>query len=442
MKRVFVVGNGMTKFIKPGRITNPDYTVMGKQSTLRALRDLGLPYNMVQQAAVGYVYGDSCSGQRTLYEVGQTGIPIYNLNNNCSTGSTALHLSYRAVAGGFVDLALALGFEKMQKGSLGKVYNDRADPLGPWDYKTEAMNQKRDTKSPFAAQYFGNAGIEHMKKYGTTTDHMAKIAYKNHLHSSNNPYSQFREIYSLDDIKNSPHVYGPLTKLQCCPTSDGSAAALLCSEKFMLEHRLQDQAVEIIGIALTTDWESTFGEDSFMKLAGYDQSRKAADMVYKQSGVNPSEVGVCELHDCFSANELISYGAIRLCEEGKEGQFIDKGLNTYGGKVVVNPSGGLISKGHPLGATGLAQCAELCWQLRGMAQKRQVTGLKYALQHNIGLGGACVVVMYKKYNENQGWSRSNQTSDSDILEDLERKEKDRKDQNNLREGCGLKPMFN
>jgi len=435
MKRVFVVGVGMTKFIKPGRPTNPDYTEMGKQATLRALRDLGLPYKYVQQAAVGYVYGDSCAGQRTLYEVGQTGIPIYNVNNNCATGSTAIHMSYRAVAGGFCDLALALGFEKMQKGSIGKTFTDRADPLGPWDLKTEAINQKKDLKSPFAAQYFGNAGIEHMRKYGTTAEHHAKIAYKNHLHSSNNPYSQFRDVYTLEDIKNSPHVYGPLTKLQCCPTSDGSAAALLCSEKFMLEHNLQDQAVEIVGISLHTDFETTFSQDSLMNLAGFQVSKKAAEDVYKQSGVNPSDVGVVELHDCFSSNELITYEAIKLCGEGKAGEFIDKGHNTYGGKVVVNPSGGLISKGHPLGATGLAQCTELSWQLRGMAQKRQVQNLKYAMQHNIGLGGACVVAMYKKYNDHQGWKRKDQSSDPAVLEQFEKKEAEKFESNNVREGC-------
>jgi len=435
MRRVFVVGVGMTKFIKPGRPGNPDYPIMGKQAVLRALRDSKLPYKKVEQAAVGYVYGDSCAGQRTLYEVGQTGIPIYNVNNNCATGSTAIHMSYRAIAGGFCDLALSLGFEKMQKGSIGKTFTDRADPLGPWDIKTEAINQKKDTQSPFAAQYFGNAGIEHMRKYGSTPEHTAKIAYKNHLHSSNNPYSQFRDVYTLEQIKQSPHVYGPLTKLQCCPTSDGSAAALLCSEKFMLDHNLQDQAVEILGIALHTDFESTFGKDSLMNLAGYEVSKKCAESVYKQSGVNPSEVGVCELHDCFSTNELVTYEALKLCDVGKAGEFIDKRHNTYGGKVVVNPSGGLISKGHPLGATGLAQCSELCWQLRGMAMKRQVSNLKYALQHNIGLGGACVVVMYKKYNENQGWNRKDQTSDPDVLEKLEKKEQDIKDKNNSFEGC-------
>lgn len=417
-QRVFVVGVGMTKFIKPGKDENPDYPLMGKQAVSRALRDAGLSYSTVQQAVVGYVFGDSTSGQRALYEVGLTGIPIYNVNNNCSTGSTAIHIAQKMISGGHVDCALALGFEKMQKGSLATTFSDRTNPLDKVFVKTYDILQKVDP-APFAPQIFGNAAIEHMKKYGTTEDHLAKIAYKNHLHSVNNPYSQFRDFYTLDQIKKSPRIYGPLTKLQCCPTSDGAAAAILCSERFMLEHNLQDQAVEILGIALTTDFESTFKDNSLMKLAGYDLSKKAAEQVFQQTGVQPSQVGVCELHDCFSANELITYEALGLCPEGKAGEFIDKGDNTYGGRVVVNPSGGLISKGHPLGATGLAQCSELSWQLRGMAGKRQVPGLQYALQHNLGLGGACVVVLYKKYNANKGWKREDQSSEPEVLEKIE-----------------------
>lgn len=159
----------------------------------------------------------------------------------------------------------------------------------------------------------------------------------------------------------SPKIHEPMTKLQCCPTSDGAAAAIIVSEKFVIENNLQDQAVEILSSALTTDKSNTFDDKSFRKLAGSDMSKRAAEQVYSEAKVCPRSVGVVELHDCFSANELITYEAIGLCEEGKAGEFIDKGDNTYGGRVVVNPSGGLISKGHPLGATGLAQCAELCW---------------------------------------------------------------------------------
>tara|TARA_B100001964_G_scaffold184221_1_gene204085 strand:- start:1100 stop:1837 length:738 start_codon:yes stop_codon:yes gene_type:complete len=242
---------------------------------------------------------------------------------------------------------------------------------------------------------FGNAGLEHNEKYGTTPEHFAKIGYKNHKHSVNNPYSQFQDEYSLEDILNAPQVFGPLTKLQCCPTSDGGAAAIVASEEFVVKHGLEDKAIEILGMAMTTDFDSSYG-GSMMKMVGQDMTASAAQKVYEQSGLGPENVDVVELHDCFSANELITYEGLGLCEEGKAGEFIDSEANTFGGKVVVNPSGGLISKGHPLGATGLAQASELTWQLRGEADKRQVDGAKVALQHNLGLGGAAVVAMYRK----------------------------------------------
>jgi acetyl-CoA acetyltransferase len=235
-----------------------------------------------------------------------------------------------------------------------------------------------------------------MEKYGTTKEQFAKIAEKNHRHSANNPYSQFQDVYSLEEILASPVVHEPLTKLQCCPTSDGAAAAILASKRFVEQHDLWDKAVEIVAQAMKTDLPSTFEDDSCIKLVGFDLSREAARQVYEESGYGPEDVDVIELHDCFSTNELITYEALGLCEEGKGGQLIDEGAVTYGGKWVVNPSGGLISKGHPLGATGLAQCAELNWQLRGEAGPRQVEGAKLALQHNLGLGGAAVVTMYKK----------------------------------------------
>jgi acetyl-CoA acetyltransferase len=234
-----------------------------------------------------------------------------------------------------------------------------------------------------------------MEKYGTTAEQFAKIGWKNHKHSVNNPYSQFQDEYSLEDILKAPMVYAPLTKLQCCPTSDGAGAAVLASEDFVRRHGLGAKAVEILGMAMTTDFASSF-EKSDIKLVGSDMTRKAAEKVYEQSGFGPENVDVVELHDCFSTNELITYEALGLCPEGKAGAFVDAGAQTYGGQVVVNPSGGLISKGHPLGATGLAQCAELNWQLRGEAGKRQVEGARLALQHNLGLGGAAVVTLYRK----------------------------------------------
>ncbi len=391
-RKVYVIGVGMTKFEKPAS-KDWDYPDMAREAGTRALEDAGIAFDDLEQAAVGYCYGDSTCGERAFYELGHSGIPIYNVNNNCSTGSTALFMAKQFVEGGLADCTMALGFEKMEKGSLGIKYTDRTVAL---DKHMKVMVDTRGVaQAPVAPQMFGNAGIEHNEKYGTTPEHFVKIGYKNHKHSVNNPYSQFQNEYSLEDIRNSPAVFGPLTRLQCCPTSDGAGAAILASEEFVKKHALQDKAVEILGMAMTTDFPSSY-EGSMIKMVGADMTRSAAQKVYEQSGFGPENIDVVELHDCFSCNELITYEGLGLCEEGKAGEFVDSEAQTYGGQVVVNPSGGLISKGHPLGATGLAQCAELNWQLRGEADKRQVEGAKLALQHNLGLGGAAVVAMYRK----------------------------------------------
>ena len=392
-KKAFVVGVGMTKFEKPGS-KEWDYPDMAREAGQKALEDAGIRYDEINQVAVGYCYGDSTCGQRAAYELGLSGVPVYNVNNNCATGSTALFMAKQFVEGGLADCAMALGFEKMEKGSLGIKYTDRTNPM---DKHFKLMMDLRGfAKAPPAPQMFGNAGREHMDRYGTKPEHFAKIGWKNHKHSVNNPYSQFQDEYSLEDIQNAKVVYEPLTKLQCCPTSDGAGAAIVCNEDFVRKHNLQDQAVEIAGMSMATDFPSTFDEKSCIKMVGFDLTKKAANDVYEQSGLGPENLDVVELHDCFSCNELITYEGLGLCPEGKAGQFVDEGAQTYGGQVVVNPSGGLISKGHPLGATGLAQCAELNWQLRGQANKRQVEGAKVALQHNLGLGGAAVVALYRK----------------------------------------------
>lgn len=246
-----------------------------------------------------------------------------------------------------------------------------------------------------SAQMFGAAGQEHMTKYGTTKEHFAKIAQKNHRHSVHNQNSQLNHEYTLQEILDSPVVYGILTRLQCCPTSNGAAAAILASKQFVEQNGLQNQAVEIVGLEMATDPESSLSENSCIKMVGFDMTRKAAQKLYQKTSIIPNDIDVIELHDCFSTNELITYEALGLCEIGKGYELVDANDNTYGGKYVVNPSGGLLSKGHPLGATGIAQCAELCWQLRGAAGLRQVPGAKVALQHNIGLGGAVVVAIYR-----------------------------------------------
>jgi acetyl-CoA acetyltransferase len=392
VEKVYVVGVGMTKFEKPGRREGWDYPQMAKESGTRALDDAGLAYDAIEQAYVGYVYGESTAGQRAVYELGMSGIPVVNVNNNCSTGSTALYLAAQAIRGGLADCTLALGFEKMQPGSLTSSYDDREQPMMK---HLLALADLYEFAMPPAPYMFGAAGREHMDRYGSTREHFAKIGHKNHRHSVNNPYAQFQTEYTLDDIINSPTIYDPLTKLQCSPTSDGSGAAILASARFVEEHDLGGQAIEIVGQAMVTDMRDTF-DGTAAGLVGKHMSRAAADKVYAQAGITAEDVDVIELHDCFSANELLTYEALGLCGEGEGAKLVDNDDTTYGGRWVVNPSGGLISKGHPLGATGLAQCAELTWQLRGTADKRQVDGAQVALQHNIGLGGAVVVTAYKR----------------------------------------------
>ena len=389
--RVFVVGVGMTKFEKPGA-REWDYPDMAREAGGRALADAGIEYGLVEQAYVGYVYGESTSGQRAVYELGLTGIPIVNVNNNCSTGSTALFLATQAVRSGQVDCALALGFEKMQAGSLGSTYDDREQPMMR---HLLALAELQEFAMPPAPYMFGAAGKEHMERFGTTAEQFAEIGVKNHRHSQNNPYAQFQVEYTLDEILGSKPIYGPLTKLQCSPTSDGSGAVVVASEEFVDKHDLAGQAVEIVGQSMVTDLPSTFEDRSAISLVGADMTRTAAARVYEQAGIGPDDIDVIELHDCFSTNELLTYEALGLCGQGEGGKLVDNDDTTYGGRWVVNPSGGLISKGHPLGATGLAQCSELTWQLRGTADKRQVDGAAVALQHNIGLGGAVVVTAYR-----------------------------------------------
>ena len=380
----------MIPFTKPG--ASDDYPVMGETAAKLAIEDAGISYDEIGQAYVGYVYGDSTAGQAALYGLGMTGIPVVNVNNNCATGSSALFLARQAVEAGMVDCALALGFEQMVPGALGAIFTDRPNPLKRM-FKEMLNLQGVDKNAPGAAQYFGGAGREYAEEFGTRTETFAKISEKARRHAANNPFAVFRDPLTVEQILESPHIYGPLTRFQCCPPTCGAAAAVVCSEEFARKHGLNN-AISIKGQAMTTDFPSTLEEHSMRKLVGVDMAKEAASQVYEQAGIGPEDVQVCELHDCFTANELLTYESLGLTPEGTAEKFIWDGDNTYGGRVVTNPSGGLLSKGHPLGATGLAQCTELVWQLRGDAGDRQVEGARNALQHNLGLGGACVVTMY------------------------------------------------
>lgn len=389
--RVLVAGVGMIPFRTP---RNTDtYDLMGEQATRMALTDAGLGYQAVQQAYVGYVYGDSTSGQTALYRLGTTGIPVVNVNNNCATGSSALFLARQAIEHGVVDVVLALGFEQMRRGALAMSYTDRPTPFDRFSEVVRDIQEESD--APFAAQYFGGAGREYCQRYGTDDDLFARVAVKARKHAAHNPYAVFRDPVTVDEVLASPVIYGPLTRLQCCPPTCGAAAAVLVSESYARKNDIA-ATVAVRAQAMSTDSTSSFAERSMMKIVGYDMTKAAAQQVYDAAGIGPEDIGVVELHDCFTTNEVLSYEALGLTPEGSAEKFIADGDNTYGGRVVTNPSGGLLSKGHPLGATGLAQCAELVWQLRGTAGARQVDGVGLALQHNIGLGGAAVVSLYEK----------------------------------------------
>ncbi len=392
MKNVYVAGVGMIPFTKPSQAE--DWDVMAEKAVRLALADAGIGYDQVEQAYAGYVYADSTAGQSALYRVGITGIPIVNVNNNCSTGSTALYLARQMVASGAADCVLAVGFEQMNPGAIGMIFNDRKRVMDLHQSVQEEIQGVAEGV-PFAAQQFGGAGIDYQQRYGIGDEVFGMIAVKARRHAAGNPLALFRDPLTLEEVMAAKPLYGPVTRLQACPPTCGAAAAILVSPAFAARHGL-DASVEIVAQALTTDTAAAFENRSMMSVVGYDMSKAAADQVYAAASIGPDEVDVVELHDCFTPNELITYEALGLTAEGTAERYIRDGQNSYGGKHVVNPSGGLLSKGHPLGATGLAQCYELTHQLRGTAERRQVEGARVALQHNIGLGGACVVTLYRK----------------------------------------------
>ncbi|MFE1909206.1 lipid-transfer protein [Streptomyces gardneri] len=391
-RRVLVAGVGMVPFAKPSAAES--YDVMGAGAVRAVLKDSGLAYDKIQQVYAGYVYGDSTSGQRVVYGLGMTGVPVINVNNNCASGSSALWLARQAVASGAVDCALAVGFEQMPAGALTRKWQDRPAPLTSFDEALRA-SYPVDDDLPLTPQYFAAAGLEYMEKYGATAEVFAQVSVKARRHAANNPYAVFRDPITRDDVLGSPRIAGELTRLQCCPPTCGAAAAIVCSEDFARAHGLRTD-VGIAAQTLLSDTAGLFEKQSPMSLVGSDVTRAAAAEIYETAGVDPLDIKVVELHDCFTVNEVLTYEGLGLCPEGGAEEFIWNGDNTYGGRVVTNPSGGLLSKGHPLGATGLAQTAEITWQLRGEAGPRQVDGVTLGLQHNVGLGTAGVVTLFEK----------------------------------------------
>jgi acetyl-CoA acetyltransferase len=390
-REVLVAGVGMIPFSKPGQ--SAGYDDMGAEAIRLALADAGVAYDLVEQAYAGYVFGASCSGQRTIYKAGMSGVPVVNVNNNCSTGSTALFLARQAVESGAVECALAVGFELMLPGAIAQVFTDRTSPFEDFD---AACDRLVDVELPLALRYFGGAGRAHMDKYGTTLADFAKVRAKASRHAANNPMAVFRNVMTEDEVLGAQTIWpGVMTKPMACPPTCGAAAAIVVSRDFAKRHNLSP-GVRIAAQAMTTDRPIALEANDMIELVGADMTRRAAQRVYADSGVGPEDIKVAELHDCFAHNEVITYESLGFCGQGQASKYIADGDNTYGGRIVTNPSGGLLSKGHPLGATGLAQCFELTQQLRGRAERRQVAGVRHALQHNLGLGGACVVTLYER----------------------------------------------
>ncbi|OAA58720.1 nonspecific lipid-transfer protein [Cordyceps fumosorosea ARSEF 2679] len=399
---VYVLGVGMTQFIKPRGLR--DYPELGYEAGIKAMLDAQINYDDVQTGIACFNYGDSTCGQRVFYQFGMTGIPIINTGNACATGSAGLYLARTMIQAGALDCVLVIGFEKMEPGAIKDKWPDRARAT----QLSRKMMEDTYGKAPGPpnAQYFGNAGREYMERYGAKPEDFAEIARIGHEHSQRNPYAQFRQAYSLQEILDSPMIYPPLTKLQCSPTSDGAAAAVLVSQRFLDTRapHLRPQAVLMAGQALTTDSPALFS-GSAIQLVGDAMTRRAVAAALREAQTSIEEVRVCELHDCFSANALVLLDGLGFSAPGRAHELIRRGGVTYGpaSRVVVNPSGGLVSKGHPLGATGLAQCAELVWQLRGWAGERLLDGgVRVALQHNLGLGGAAVVTVYKRADGGEG----------------------------------------
>jgi len=394
-RNTVIAGVGMIPFKKPG--TNDPYQVMGAAAVQAALEDAGIAYGDIGQAHVGFVYGDSCSGQAALYRVGINGIPITNVNNNCASGSTAFALAVQAVEGGAVDCALALGFEEMEPGALSVLFPNRLNPCQRHlDALSRLMNVSEDEvkQAPLTLFMFACQTDALVQQYGLSERALARVAVKARRHALHNPYAIFRAPLTEEDVLATKPIYRSLRKLYACPPSCGAAAVIVCSEKFARRHGIRSD-VRLIGQGWRSDRAEYF-ETNPLDVMFQGLSREAARLAYEDAGVGPEDIDVIELHDCFVSNEIATYDALGLCKADEIEKFILEDQNSYGGKYVVCPSGGLLSKGHPLGATGLSQITELVWHLRGEAGARQVEGARTALQHNGGLGSAGFVHIFQR----------------------------------------------
>ncbi|MDP2920565.1 MAG: thiolase family protein [Dehalococcoidia bacterium] len=374
MREVAVIGVGMTKF---GRFPEKTILDLGREAILDAIKDAGIDIRDVQVMYSGSQYQPGMTGQYLLKQVGMTMIPVVNVVNACATGSTAVREAYYAVASGAYDMALAVGAEQMGKmGLLG---------VGASDPQTSAEGIIGTSLMP---GIFAELGVRHMAQYGTKPEHFAKVAVKNHKYSVYNPRSQYRKAYTLEEVMTARMICWPNTLYMCCPTGDGAAAVVLCDAAKARQYTTR--FVKILASVMTTP-AYTPESLGFVEIA--TMTRRAADEAYEKTGLGPEDLDVVELHDCFATAELLHYENLHFCEWGEGGRMIDEGATEINGRIPVNMSGGLLSKGHPIGATGVAQVCELVWQLRGDAptRERQVPDAKVAMGHVQGGFEVCTV---------------------------------------------------
>jgi acetyl-CoA acetyltransferase len=379
MGDVYVVGIDMIKFMKAG--TGGSVQSLGAKAALMALDDAGLKIQQMEALYCGNLYQASAMvGQRILQEIGQTGIPVVNTANACATGATAFREAWMAIKAGAYDVVLAVGVEQMSAGLLGGGAG-------------KGIPKEGLLGSATMPAVFAEAGMEHARRYGTTFAQFAKVSVKNHHHSTMNPKAMYQIETPLEMVMSAEMIAYPNTKLMCSVNVDGSAAAVLCSEKKAKELGLMKRAVRVKASVLTSDpWQ----ERDLVMPDVNTCTRLAAKKAYEMAGIGPEDLSLVELHDCFATAEILHYENLSLCKEGEAGRMIDEGAVALGGKIPVNVSGGLLSKGHPLGATGIANIYEVSTHLRGEAGKRQVPNARFGLTHVIGLGSACGIHVLEK----------------------------------------------
>jgi acetyl-CoA acetyltransferase len=379
MNDVYVVGTDMIRF---GRF--PDRTVedLGAEAALLALHDAGLGIRDMQALYCGNLNeANRGVGQRIMKQIGQTGVPVVNTANACATGATALREGWMAIKAGVCDLVLCVGVEQMGKGLLGSPRSYAGVPI-------EGLLGSATMPAAFAT-----LGMEHSRKYGTTFEQFAKVSVKNHHHSTMNEKAMYRFETPLSEVMHAEMIAYPLTKLMCSVNVDGAAAAVLCSQRKLNELGLRQRAVRIRASVLTSD---PFTPHNFAFMDFNAVTQLAAKQAYEISGIGPEDLDLIELHDCFATAELVHYENLGLCGPGEAGRLIDSGYTALGGKLPVNVSGGLLSKGHPLGATGIANVYEVTTHLRGAAGARQVDGARIGMTHVVGAGSACAIHILEK----------------------------------------------